>query len=188
MCVSSGDSSKDDAQKNASTGFDCYSDVVHDPMICSSGYIPKIIYAEPPILSPENITYNYYTCCPPTVNSTSLSSSSYSTINSTGIETASNTTLVRHCNDPIVKGIVTDEMTCSNDNDNDNDNDNATNTTIRKYPREMEKNNRILLYMCCDTEPDTISASTIEYLKQAECIYTTTSVRKNSYGGIDAMT
>jgi hypothetical protein len=42
--------------------------------------------------------------------------------------------------------------------------------------------------MCCDTEPDTISASTIEYLKQAECIYTTTSVRKNSYGGIDAMT
>jgi hypothetical protein len=25
MCVSSGDSSKDDAQKNASTGFDCYS-------------------------------------------------------------------------------------------------------------------------------------------------------------------
>ena len=140
-------------------GYSCWGEGPDNlnPYACSDGYIAVPVDSVPPFFD-EGQFLMYYTCCPPNVNAEKESS------------------LARHCSDPIDYQPGDEEPVC--------------NDPVLQYPRKQNKNGHYWhsfrnpdstneSYICCDVELSTTqkqnenSAVTItgeSYLDEVDCV------------------
>jgi hypothetical protein len=160
--------------------FTCYTDGDRDPMMCADGYKPRIVDMEPLIYYEEwygdDITYQYFSCCPPNLSS--------------------DVDVSRHCSNS------TSMNNGLEDPSNNMHNTMVCDDTTRPYRRDMKTRKHssdgelpisIESYICCDSiinEKDNDN-HTISYLDEIECVpyynkfYEQYNVFHNSYGVIN---
>jgi hypothetical protein len=145
----------------------CYTDEILFPMICSHGYIPRIMETEPTIKSifrlgafpkiqkTENwgtdidklVTYQYYTCCPPDVP-LDININRHCT-NSSSIFDATKNAEDGHLHDHSL-------MICEDEN--------------KPYLRKMENYGARESIVCCDSNIDQSNNITNDFLDVIECV------------------
>lgn len=145
----------------------CYADGIFNPLMCTHGYIPRIVNTEPIIIHtifPQNdaalIPYQYYTWCPPDLP-------------------LNNVNVSRHCSNSS-STIDNITITCEDEN--------------RPYPRQMASWGERKSFMCCDSSmiDEQLNNKTItisNFLNDTECVPFRNeeympSVVGNAYGSI----
>ena len=190
----------------------CYADHIMYPMMCSHGYIPHIIDTEPSINNGVyqlgtltvgcgdadadadadadqecyGISYQYFTCCPPSLpldinvsrhcsNSSSVANVASSSSSSSSSSSAA--VVVADINNNNSSSSSNSTMVCEDEN--------------RQYPREMTNINGFReSFVCCDSIIEHTNNDTINFLlNETECVPFSTasyrpSVAMNIYGRI----
>ena len=151
----------------------CYADDTMSPMMCSHGYVPRVVDTEPSITNNVfklgtfkvgceetecgGISYRYFTCCPPSllldINVSRHCSDPYPVLNDANSAAVTDISI----NNSSISSRSSSTMVCEDE--------------TRQYPREMTNFNRVMeSFMCCDSIIEHTNNDTVNFLLDTECV------------------